>query len=536
MLQASAIKDGDALKIWLDGQPSETRQRFGVIIAHRAAIRVFPVFAQELHENRGNSFVWTALPMLRVSLILATYIGNPPPTIRNAALSAASALQRMGDHTTLAPLAPAARSPILSAVAAVRAAAHSDRSVAALAASRSASHAADAARYAPVPSSIGAVGPLISLPNLAAAHSTAASAAWREIQDDIAMLAGHRPPERSALWSDTPDFFRRAWAVAREWLSASPGHDFWIRWYEAALEGRPLTGDWDSHWQLLSDIALLPDEDWAKGAEHIAARIEDIEARYEKSDAQRLADALPLAEAIEVNPETGLFRAVPITLQNAPLIGSLLARVQDTLDDAVRGNNGLGQDAREVRVITRVTSRYGNDPQRIELDFTGLAVGLRRQFEVEDLPRSEDNMALLDAIEEGVRAIRATHPEVAANRNLLAAQAMTELTEEDRQILEEALPKLRAISDPPLSQEWAEDIPEIIAPRLPVANRDDPGGSAPALPGAVRVFSRVAKISISKQLSEIIVKTDVNPAYKGARIAATAASLVQIGIRIFGVL
>jgi len=71
-----------------------------------------------------------------------------------------------------------------------------------------------------------------------------------------------------------------AWQQSRNWLSSHPGHDFWIRWYEAALEGRPLTGDWESHWHLLADIALIDDADWNLGAEHIAGLIAEIEERH----------------------------------------------------------------------------------------------------------------------------------------------------------------------------------------------------------------------------------------------------------------
>jgi len=76
------------------------------------------------------------------------------------------------------------------------------------------------------------------------------------------------------------NWLHRNWHKARETLSAHPGHDFWIHWYEAALDGRPLTGDWESHWQLLTDIATISPEDWKESAEHVAKLIADIEKRY----------------------------------------------------------------------------------------------------------------------------------------------------------------------------------------------------------------------------------------------------------------
>lgn len=79
----------------------------------------------------------------------------------------------------------------------------------------------------------------------------------------------------------TPDVMSQAWTTSRSWLASLPGHDFWIRWYEAALDGRPLTGDWESHWQLLTDIALIPKEEWKLGAEHVAVLIAEIEKQYQ---------------------------------------------------------------------------------------------------------------------------------------------------------------------------------------------------------------------------------------------------------------
>ena len=114
--------------------------------------------------------------------------------------------------------------------------------------------------------------------------------------------------------------------------------------------------------------------------EHIALKIKEIQAAY-------LAEGAPLAETVEIHPATGVFRAVPIPVQNAPLIGTLLARVRDAVEDALRGDNGLNQHSREVRVLERTVARYGNDPQRVEMDFTSVAVGLRRQInETQDLP------------------------------------------------------------------------------------------------------------------------------------------------------
>lgn len=297
---------------------------------------------------------------------------------------------------------------------------------------------------------------------------------------------------------------------------------FWADWYQGFLDGKPLD------WELQRRVALIPDADWDQGPAHIAAKIDEIKTAF-------LAEKLPLAETVALNPDTGLFHVVPIPVQNAPLIGALLSRVLDAVDDAVQGNNGLRADSREVRVLTRAAQRYGNDPQRLEMDFTSVALGLRRQIhDSHELPDSEDNLALLEAVEEGARGVRAAHPEVAANRATLAAQSLRELSPAQKAELAEALPVLQAISEGTMAEDFAADIPALINDTLlPL-----PTG-APRLPGmdaSARVFSRAAKISIWVKTSEYVHKVDGHAAYKAARIATTLAGLVTIGLAIYGVL
>lgn len=220
----------------------------------------------------------------------------------------------------------------------------------------------------------------------------------------------------------------------------------------------------------------------------MAAEIQRIQAEYQ-------IQTSPLAETVEINPDTQLFRAVPIPIQNAPFIGALLGRVSDALDDAVQGLNGLNERSREVRVLTRSIARYGNDPQRLEMDFTSVASGLRRQMrDTAELPDSEDNLALLETLEDGVRGLRATHPDIAANRELLALQSLKELSVDDKALLDEAKPVLIALSEDAMAEDFAADIPALLndamgplpdtAPHLPEAN------------AATRIFNRTAKMAL----------------------------------------
>ena len=50
--------------------------------------------------------------------------------------------------------------------------------------------------------------------------------------------------------------------------------EFWARWYEGFLDGRPLP------WDLQERIALIPEEEWRRGPKRIAEIIAEIEARH----------------------------------------------------------------------------------------------------------------------------------------------------------------------------------------------------------------------------------------------------------------
>lgn len=527
MVQASEITDGEILGAWLHSWPEDMQRGVSLLVSYRATMRALPVFIAQLQKDKPRSGTSDALPVLRATLTAGAAAAGAGDEVRDAARGASKAAQTIMNKS----IGVAKSAALASAAAAQMVGEH------ALLAATPASSANNA---------------IFKLTNYS---PDAKNTIWRVIRDDALMIeagtlqidrplwlqtvdeSGGEPSGGAWVSSAPPGWFNDTWKTASDWLASHPGYEFWIRWYEDALLGRNPTVDDKSYRRFLTDIALIPEADWERGAEHVARIIAEIEARYRPTEAAELAAALPMAETIEVNPATGLFHTVPIAMQNAPLIGSVLARVQDALEDALLGHNGISETSREFRVVTRVATRYANDPQQIEMEFTALAQGLRRQFDGEEVPRNEDTLALLAALEEGVRAIRATHPEVEANRRLLARQAIGELSDDERQFLaDEATEALVALTDAPLGEDLTEAITEMLAPRLPAARRYDMGGKSPALPGEVRLFSRAAKIALSSQLGDVILKIDSSPGYKGARIATTIAALVTLGVKIFGVI
>ncbi|GAA6195383.1 hypothetical protein NBRC116598_08270 [Pseudophaeobacter arcticus] len=279
-------------------------------------------------------------------------------------------------------------------------------------------------------------------------------------------------------------------------------------------------------------MALIEDAIWEAGAEAVAKEIERVQAEL-------LTEKLPMAEHIEVNPDTGKFRALPIPVENPTTLAALLSQIEDALEDCLGGHNGLAERSGTVKKLNRVLTKYKDDPQNAELTLTRVAGSLRSQLhETKELADNEDNLALLDTVEEGVRGIRANHPEVARNREQLAQQAIHALTPEDKVLLQQALPVLAEISEPDLADDFATDIPELINDALlPL-----PAG-APPLPGSdatTRVFSRVSKMAIAAEKGAKILDSNEIKTVRLAHLGYTALelfySLVQIGLRILGVL
>ncbi|PJE32683.1 hypothetical protein [Pseudooceanicola marinus] len=295
-------------------------------------------------------------------------------------------------------------------------------------------------------------------------------------------------------------------------------------------------------WDLQREVALIPDAIWQQGPEAVAEQIAKIEAAY-------LARTTHLAEEVTLDPETGTFSVTPRPLENAPLISALLAQTEDALEDALQGQNGLREDMRAVRTLRRTHQRYGNDPQRIELDYTSVAISLRREIrETQELAETEDNLALLEAVEEGALAIRAQHPEIAENRQRIAQQRLREMDRADLEVLESAEPVLLALSEGEMAEDFARDIPQLIND----ATTPLPTG-APPLPGvdeSMRVFHRVSWMKVimdklpDKGASLFDSKTNktIRLALEGCALFTILGGpqivtrLVEIGLKLFGVL
>lgn len=171
------------------------------------------------------------------------------------------------------------------------------------------------------------------------------------------------------------------------------------------------------------------------------------------------------------------------------------------------------------------------------MDLVSVATGLQRQmYETHELPQSQVNIALKAVIEECAHGIRATYPEIAQNRNILATQTIKEVSGADRALLRSSIPLLVALTEGQSSEDFAQDIPAL------VGDAAGPfGNHIPPLPGVTRTFGRVGKIQKQLQIKGVVDTIVDSTWFRSMGILITShdfvtiiLSLTQLGLKLFG--
>ena len=133
------------------------------------------------------------------------------------------------------------------------------------------------------------------------------------------------------LWPDPETPLASEWqAVRAAWSAAGPGWQFWTRWYDAALQGRPLLGDWDRHWALLTDIALIENDLWDAAPDVVNERIIEIVQTHRTLAA--VIDKTPNGEIIALDPATGALMSVPVPGIDGDLRDHILRSVEKAVE------------------------------------------------------------------------------------------------------------------------------------------------------------------------------------------------------------
>ena len=154
-------------------------------------------------------------------------------------------------------------------------------------------------------------------------------ALWDELIFDCSAVERNRWKLSLPLWHDQiPE--ELPWDRTRAlWSAPNSPYAFWLRWYEAVLRGETLNPE------LERDIALIPDEDWEKGADHIAAKIALVEERYDlKAQVVALKQQLTLQQSSIATAQHRSHNQPPELIDAGVTLQRQITIIFDTLDEA----------------------------------------------------------------------------------------------------------------------------------------------------------------------------------------------------------
>ncbi|MEM9709333.1 MAG: hypothetical protein AAF871_11120 [Pseudomonadota bacterium] len=227
-------------------------EAFVIAFAMRAALRVFPLVTHLASRNEATHLARRNEPGQRLVLFTCRAIltsgvvaVGPTPEFIAAADSARNANIAYAD-------ANAARAANIAA------------------------YTAGAADYGSA--RIAALGANTAYVAYAEAVSHAANTAEIETETDLGISEAEILA--TPLWNGgkEPAELRDALGDERDLLQSGPEWDFWRRWHRGALVGQPIP------WDVQREVALIPNENWEKGAAHIAELIQGIEKKFEPDD------------------------------------------------------------------------------------------------------------------------------------------------------------------------------------------------------------------------------------------------------------
>lgn len=333
------------------------------MITARIALRWMPAFVWFFHAKSATHHA-PAISLARFRCALCAYVavGNAAEEVRAACRFAVVALRADQDKTWDSlgrdPAEAVGRNLAGHADAiAENAACTADGPDAA-------SHAAAAANEA----TEAATGQVFALAD--------ADALWANVKADAAsieqgMEAKHvlsRP-----LWSsEAPASLWERWPGLRVALLADDADwQFWIDWYERVLRGDP------HNWDMLTEIVLIPDDDWRQGPRHVNAIISGIVEKHSggsvEADLDASLDTVELRAALadfSYDDLAHLMRMVPFAGEVAELPDPAREKARrDMLDELAEGLTDLREDIigdrRQVPAsLLREMERYAGEAGR----------------------------------------------------------------------------------------------------------------------------------------------------------------------------
>jgi hypothetical protein len=301
----------DSVRTWLEGRINED----AIAIAFFSSARVLPLFASKMEEDWAHKRHVSPLPIFRALITVGVAQKKPSKEIKDASRAASSSALYLGRAV-----------PGYGEKSVVRASSNSARAAAAALPHHCKEAAALAVRTA-VDAFLGV---------------------WDYVDNDmVALETGHDIFDQPLWLGKPPSLIDISDAQARLiWAKNPQTWDFWVRWWDGVIAGKPLD------WELQKQVALIPDDDWQKGPEHIASLIRQIEARFAQNETD-----IPKAP----KPESALYltqNRLVARMQAQGLAGQIVDVIERYARDT--GCNDLPDEFQALRSMPTVLLQLGH--------------------------------------------------------------------------------------------------------------------------------------------------------------------------------
>ncbi|WP_417831037.1 hypothetical protein [Terasakiella sp.] len=225
-----------------------------------------------------------------------------------------------------------------------------------------------------------------------------------EIEDDISFLRkgmGLLELLNQKLWLNSinlntlllwPEIVKKLLFLDSHW-------SVWINWYEDRLNGKPF------NWHFERERALIPEEDWEKGAAHVNALIAEMEKRYQVPEPEDLKQRPSVVET-EVREDGKLHRKND---ENEITDADL----QESLQEAWEAHKDHFEDLKSLNpgqnepTLQRVLSAYEKALGTNYADLKIIALGVHGQRLQELALRADDRF--LENVASELSALAAAH-------------------------------------------------------------------------------------------------------------------------------
>jgi hypothetical protein len=485
-MDASEIKGRESLRRWLEGRSREDE----ICIVQRMALRVFPDWGEQARDYASAVEVSEVLPALRSLLTSGVAQRHPIPEIRAAAKAATKAIAGVYGF---------------------------DRNGKIFLVEKGKRRFSAAAAYASFLSAGEELDPWTSfsstlLPSSSALENVERESYWEAVQADALALQSGADPITTPLWFGTPpEWFTISDILVRTiWARDPEIWDFWLRWWDGMLVGKPLD------WTLQRDVALILDDVWKEGPVAVKVEIDRIEINH-------IVNRTPHAEIID-RDASGLFYATPVVT----LPPTVFQNAKDKVSDAVAevrarlGHNQIAAILPDLDLLDRYSARYADNPLRLHDEFEKLKARidlLVRQGELSPHDLIGDLRAALDS---GAIDIRRSDKEVAKVIKGRTAERLVRLRKDRTPKVEAALAQAQAEARPDLRQELQEDL---ATADKPATNDAETTAQENA---AYRAVSRMSRMAKRAKDDTVKLADDAGKVAKGVEAAGKAAEAAPV--------